>query len=61
MLLLTCRSIQSFAFQENPGEVALKRCVIASYFEDATVLCIDPFLIGAHIEGTSRKQYFVVA
>ena len=37
MLLLTCCSIQSFAFWENPGEVALK-CYTAScanYFENA--------------------------
>ena len=36
--------LQSFAFQENLGEVALKgytaSCVIANYFEDAAVLCI---------------------
>ena len=52
MFLPTCYGIQSFAFQENPGEVALKHytascvkhytasCVIANYFEDAAVLCI---------------------
>ena len=44
MLLPTCGSIQSFAFQENPGEVALKHytasCVIANYFVDTAVLCI---------------------